>query len=69
MSGSLVERLESPEITVDDLLEVGFTPDEIEQLRELKREYPFVEYVDSGRQWQRLQFLKWRYENGDLRRR
>jgi hypothetical protein len=69
MSGSLVERLESSEITVDDLLDVGFTPDEVEQLRELKREYPFVEYVDSGRQWQRLQFLKWRYENGDLRRR
>lgn len=69
MSGSLVERIESPEITVDDLLEVGFASDEIERLRELKHEYPFIEYVDSGRQWQRLLFLKWRYDNGDLRRR
>lgn len=68
MSGSLVERTQVPETSVDDLIEVGFSIDEIELLKELKREYPFAEYVDSGRQWQRLLFLKWRYENGDLRR-
>lgn len=68
MTGALVERVNAPEITVDDLAEAGFASDEIERLRELKQEYPFVEYVDSGRQWQRLLFLKWRYESGDLRR-
>jgi hypothetical protein len=71
MSGSLVERVESEskEVTADDLLQAGFTAEEIERLREVKREYPYVEYVDSGRQWQRLLFLKWRFEFGDLRRR
>ncbi|RIK45908.1 MAG: hypothetical protein DCC58_05005 [Chloroflexi bacterium] len=68
MTNSLVARSESPEITVDDLLEEGFSPEEIERLKELRQEYPYIEYVDSGRQWQRLLFLKWRYAKGDLRR-
>ena len=55
-------------LSVDDLREAGFTEEEIEQLSALRNEYPFVEYVDSGRQWQRLLFLKWRYDRGDLRR-
>ena len=68
MSGTLVERIEAADVTVEDLLEVGFTTEEIERLIELKAEYPYLEYVDSGRQWQRILFLKWRYEKGDLRR-
>ncbi len=68
MAGSLVERIEAPQTTVEDLLESGFSTDEIERLKELRNEYPFIEYVESGAQWQRLLFLKWRYQNGDLRR-
>jgi hypothetical protein len=56
-------------ISVDDLREQGFTQPQIDALVALKMAYPFVEYVDTSRQWQRLQFLKWRYQNGDLQRR
>jgi hypothetical protein len=56
-------------ITVDDLRELGFTEPQVEALIALKSAYPFIEYVDTSRQWQRLQFLKWRYESGDLQRR
>jgi hypothetical protein len=56
-------------ITVDDLQELGFTESQIASLIALKSAYPFIEYVDTSRQWQRLQFLKWRYQNGDLQRR
>lgn len=55
-------------ITVEDLAEVGFTAEQIEKLSALKACYPFVEYVDNGNHWQRLLFLKWRYDNGDLQR-
>jgi hypothetical protein len=55
-------------ITVDDLVEVGFTADQIEKLSALKACYPFVEYVESASHWQRLLFLKWRVDNGDLQR-
>ncbi len=55
-----------PEIS--DLIEQGFTDTQILQLRSLRSAYPFVEYVDSRRQWGRLQFLKWRVEQGDLQR-
>jgi hypothetical protein len=68
MSGSLVERIEVADVSVEDLLEAGFSTEEVGHLIELKAEYPYLEYVDSGRQWQRMLFLKWRYENGDLRR-
>jgi hypothetical protein len=56
------------EVTVDDLLEVGFTADQIERLQALKNAYPFIEYVDTAKQWRRLEFLKWRYMQGDLQR-
>jgi hypothetical protein len=66
MQGSLALRPENDAPT--ELAQAGFTEEEATRLRELKREYPFIEYVDSGRQWQRLLFLKWRYEQGDLKR-
>ena len=53
---------------IPDLIEQGFTDTQILQLRSLRSAYPFVEYVDSRRQWGRLQFLKWRVEQGDLQR-
>ncbi len=56
------------EVTVADLVEQGFTDDQIDALKALKACYPFVEYVDSATEWKRLQFLKWRVDQGDLQR-
>lgn len=53
---------------IPDLIGLGFTDTQILHLRSLRSAYPFVEYVDSRRQWGRLQFLKWRVEQGDLQR-
>lgn len=53
---------------IPDLIAQGFTDTQILHLRSLRSAYPFVEYVDSRRQWGRLQFLKWRVEQGDLQR-
>ncbi|HMM41085.1 MAG TPA: hypothetical protein PKA95_04210 [Thermomicrobiales bacterium] len=66
MASSLTPR---PEVTIADLVELGFTEDQIEALQALKACYPFVEYVDTTTQWKRLQFLKWRVDQGDLQRR
>jgi hypothetical protein len=56
------------EVTAQDLLEAGFTDEQIERLTALKSAYPFIEYVDTAKQWQRLEFLKWRFKQGDLQR-
>lgn len=66
MTSSLTPR---PDVTVADLVELGFTNDKIEALQALKSCYPFIEYVDTATQWKRLQFLKWRVAQGDLQRR
>jgi hypothetical protein len=55
-------------VTVDDLVEFGFTDVQIERLTALRDSYPFVEYVENANHWQHLLFLKWRYNNGDLKR-
>lgn len=56
------------EVTAEDLVDAGFTADQIERLSALKSAYPFIEYVDTAKQWRRLEFLKWRYNQGDLQR-
>lgn len=66
MASSLSPR---PEVTVADLVEQGFTEEQIEALKALRACYPFVEYVDTTTQWKRLQFLKWRVDRGDLQHR
>lgn len=55
-------------VTVDDLEAQGFSHAEIQALSALRSAYPFIEYVDTSSQWQRLQFLQWRYQHGDLQR-
>lgn len=55
-------------LTVDDLSEAGFTRTEIESLVTLRDRYPYLEFTDSGRQWNHLKFVKWRFTNGDLAR-
>lgn len=52
-----------PELTLE---EAGFTRVEIERLRRLRETYPYIEYVDSRRQWHRLRFVKWLYHQGQL---
>ena len=49
-----------------DLEQSGFTEDEIARLRDLREMYPYIEYVDSRRQWHRLRFVKWLYLRGDI---
>ena len=45
-----------------------FSPEEIERLRHLRETYPYIEYTDSPRQWQRLRFVKWLYSQGQLQK-
>lgn len=56
------------EVTADDLVAAGFTAEQILSLTALKNAYPFIEYVDTAKQWRRLEFLKWRFVRGDLQR-
>jgi hypothetical protein len=54
-----------------DLLQLealGFTPDQIARLRELRDMYPYIEYMDSRKQWNRLRFVKWLYSRGAIPR-
>lgn len=67
MSAASLSR-QTTEVTAEDLLEVGFTEEQIEMLNALKSAYPFIEYVDTAKQWRRLEFLKWRFNQGDLQR-
>ena len=55
-------------LTTDDLAQAGFAPHQIEQLVVLRDRYPYLEFTDSGRQWNHLKFVKWRFTNGDLAR-
>jgi hypothetical protein len=56
------------EVTVKDLIEIGFTQDQIDMLVVLRAHYPFIEYAETDSQWRRLLFLRWRYQHGDLQR-
>ncbi len=47
---------------------LGFTPEQIARLRELRDMYPYIEYMDSRKQWNRLRFVKWLYSRGAISR-
>ncbi|CAN5641379.1 hypothetical protein BH23CHL2_BH23CHL2_21910 [soil metagenome] len=54
-------------ITVQDLEAHGFSAVEISRLQQRKDRYDgFQEYCESDREYERLCFLKWRYEQGEL---
>ena len=53
-------------VTELNLEQSGFTEAEIARLRDLREMYPYIEYVDSRRQWHRLRFVKWLYLRGDI---
>jgi hypothetical protein len=48
-------------ITADNLMQSGFTTEQVERLEALRAAYPFIEFADSAEEWQRLVFLKWLY--------
>lgn len=49
----------TPAVSRADLEHQGFTNSQIERLEQLRAIYPYVEFVDSDAQWQRLVFLQW----------
>ena len=55
-------------LTIDDLVDAGFEHHEIEMLVALRDRYPYLEFTDSGKQWDHLKFVKWRFTDGDLAR-
>lgn len=48
-----------------DLLDQGFDAEQLEKLIELRDRYPFIEFLDSRQEWNRLAFLKWLVEQTD----
>ena len=55
-------------LSVEDLTAEGFTTQEVDRLLDLRDRYPYIEFTDSGKQWNHLKFVKWRFTNGDLSR-
>ena len=51
--------------TVEDLLRLEFTPEQIARLTALRDAYPVLEFV-SSEEWRRLVFLKWRCSHEDV---
>jgi hypothetical protein len=45
--------------TRSDLLAAGFAVAEIDALEALRATYPYVEFLDSRQELQRLRFMKW----------
>ena len=50
--------------TRDDLASAGITPEQIERLEILRNHYPYIEFIDSQRQLEKLRFLRWLIETG-----
>lgn len=54
-------------VTEQDLLNMEFSTEQVERLSALRRAYPFIEYVDTAKEWRHLEFLKWRFDTGRIR--
>jgi hypothetical protein len=51
-----------------DLAAAGFSAEQIANLVAFKQSYnPFSEHFDSDREFRQVSFLKWQYENGQVR--
>jgi hypothetical protein len=48
------------------LEQAGFTQEQIQCLRDVREMYPYIEYIDSQREWHRLRFVKWLYLKGHI---
>jgi len=59
----------APTTTTRDLQAQGFSRAEIKQLKAIKTNHdPYREYCESNREFERMAFLKWRYEHGAIAR-
>lgn len=64
MAGTTVNSTPTP-VTSAELLEQGFSPNEISKLKTLRDNWnPAAEHVESMLDWRRIQFAKWLYERG-----
>ena len=64
MAGTKTNATSQP-VTAAELLEQGFSPVEIRDLRTLRDNWnPASEQASSTLEWRRLQFAKWLYDNG-----
>ncbi|MBX6341479.1 MAG: hypothetical protein IRY97_03400 [Thermomicrobiaceae bacterium] len=68
MAGPMWVSPRPSEMSDFELEQAGFTKEEIERLRNLREMYPYIEYVDSRKEWHRLRFVKWLYLHGELER-
>jgi hypothetical protein len=68
MSGPMSVYPRPDEVTENELREAGFDDEQIEQLRSMRDMYPYIEYVDSRKEWHRLRFVKWLYHQGQITR-
>jgi hypothetical protein len=51
--------------TLADLERAGLSAEQICRLQALRERYhPLIEQVESNRQWDQLQFLRWLYREG-----
>ena len=55
-------------VTETELRQHGFSENEIAHLRTIREMYPYIEYVDSRFEWNRLKFVKWLYHKGEFTR-
>jgi hypothetical protein len=68
MTGHMSVYPRPDEVTENELREAGFSESEIEELKNMREMYPYIEYVDSRREWHRLRFVKWLYHQGQITR-
>ncbi len=68
MSGQMSVYPRPDEVTEEELRKAGFTQPEIEQLKSMREMYPYIEYVDSRKEWHHLRFVKWLYQEGQITR-
>jgi len=53
-------------VTEQDLINDGFTQDEVDSLNALKVNYPYIEFTDNRRQFDHLREIRWRVATGRL---
>lgn len=68
MTGHMSVSPRPDEVTENQLREAGFSEEEIGELKNMQEMYPFIEYVDSRREWHHLRFVKWLYHQGQITR-
>lgn len=66
MSGALANP--NPQVTRDDLKAVGFNDEQIERFEELRAQYPYIEFLGSRKELERLKFVKWLHAQGNPER-